>query len=256
MTATEDSERDTALADLLSRIERSTTDTAPAPEPLTGRLANLHTWWTAVGSGSDPTPILVESPSASDGDCLDALLLGAAAADRAVDSGATLAIPRVVQRDALTALTVTALLTRREASRVVGQPEGMSDGEWMDRCAAIRDRCAIASPHISNHLALLDALGARSIAATAGILLGAAARGTPCLIVGTDEWAAALIADRMNHLARSWWRPATTSPDPAQMAAAERIGLDPLLPLELSDQEGLGADAVVALLLLTESVGD
>lgn len=255
MTTAGESERTTALAELLGRIERSTTDGAPAPEPLTGRLAELHTWWAAVGSGSEPTPLLVEAPSASDGDCLDALLLGAAAADRAVDSGATLAIPRVVQYDSLTALTVTALLTRREANRVVGQPEGVSDEEWMDRCAAIRDRCAVASSHLGDHLALLEALGATSIAATAGILLGAAARRTPCLIVGTDEWAAALVADRMNHLARSWWRPATTSPDPAQMAAAERIGLDPLLPLDLSDQEGLGADAVVALLRLTESTG-
>ncbi len=256
MTTAQDSERETALAELLSRIERSATDTTPAPGPLTGRLADLHTWWACVGSGSEPTPVLIEAPSASVGDSLDALLLGAAAADRAVDSGATLAIPRVVQRDALTALTVIALLTRREANRLVGQPEGMSDSEWMARSAAIRDRCAVASSHLGDHLALLDALGATSIAATAGALLGAAARGTPCLIVGTDEWAAALVADRMNHVARSWWRPATTSPDPAQQAAAERIGLDPLLPLELSDEEGLGADAVIALLRLTEPAGD
>ena len=35
-------------------------------------------------------------------------------------------------------------------------------------------------------LALLDSLGASDIAAVAGVLLGAAARRTPCLIDGTD----------------------------------------------------------------------
>lgn len=255
MTPDDTDEQDTRLADLLSRIERFSAEPEPAPAPLTGRLADLRVWWSSVSGGSELIPARVTASSAPGGDCLGALLLGAADVDRAVDSGATLAIPQLSKRDDLTALTVIALLTRREANRVVDQPEGMSDAQWMHRCAAVRDRTAHAAAHLGDHLALLDALDATDVAATAGMLLGAAARRTPCLIVGTGEWAAALVADRMSHVARTWWRPATTSPDPAQQVAAERIGLDPLIPLDLTDEAGLGAEAVIALLRVTESAG-
>lgn len=252
---THEQTQDIRLADLLGRIERCETPTSPIPEHLTGSLAALHAWWAVTGQGAEVNPARVSTSPGHD-DCLAALLAGAAEADRAVDAGATLVVPRIGDRDDTTAWTVIALLTRREANRVVGQPEGMPDGTWMDRCASVRDRSALAAPHLGDHLALLDALDGAAIATAAGVLLGAAARRTPCLIVGTDEWAAALVADRMNHVARSWWRPATTSPDPAQNAAAERIGLDPLLSLDLSDDAGLGADAVISLLRLTESAGD
>lgn len=250
---TADGTAEVRLAELLSRIERATTDTSPAAEPLTGRLADLQAWWATTSGGADLDPVRVQAPAPSGSRAIDALLEGASAADRAVDSGATLVVPHVPWTEDITALTVIALLTRREANRVVGQPTGMTDGIWMERCAAVRDRAAAGAAHLGDQMALLDALDAPAIAATAGVLLGAAARRTPCLIVGTDEWAAALVADRMNHVARQWWRPATTSPDPAQEAAADRTGLEPLLPLELSDDVGLGAHAVIALLRLTEA---
>ncbi len=255
MTTSDTGHEDTRLADLLGRIERCAAEAEQAPAPLTGRLADLQVWWSSVGGGSALVPTRVTASSAEEDDSLSALLAGAAEVDRVVDSGATLVIPQVPERDHLTALTVIALLTRREANRVVDQPEGMSDAQWMDRCASVRDRSAHAAAHLGDHLALLDALDATDVASTAGMLLGAAARRTPCLIVGTGEWAAALVADRMSHVARTWWRPASTSPDPGQQVAAERIGLEPLLPLDLTDDIGLGADAVIALLRLTESTG-
>lgn len=255
MTTSDAAGQDDRLADLLGRIERSTNAAAPVPGPLTGRLATLQEWWSGMGGGSEVRPSRVMAPSSPETAAVDALLRGAAEADRAVDSGASLIIPQASRSNEIAALTVIALLTRREANRVVGQPPGMTDGLWMERCAEVRDRSARGVAHLGDQLTLLDALDAPDIAATAGVLLGAAARHTPCLIVGTDVWAAGLVADRMNHVARQWWRPATTSPDPAHQAASDRAGLEPLLPLDLSDDIGLGADAVIALLGLTESVG-
>lgn len=225
-------------------------DAAPASTDLTGQLAGLRTWWHEL-VGEAPlqvAPIPGVTVATQTAEAI--LLAGIAAADRAVDSGATLLVPRVDPRDARTALALIGLLTKREASAVLAQPGDMTDREWMTACASIRDLMAVHRPALGDQLTLLDGMRALPVAHMSGVLLGAAARRTPCLIDGTDEWAAALVADRLCHRARFWWRSATTSTDPARAAACERVGLEPGLRLDLDDDAGLGGAATVALLEL------
>jgi NaMN:DMB phosphoribosyltransferase len=185
-----------------------------------------------------------------------AVLAGIAATDRAIDAGATLLVPRVGARDDVSARAVVGLLTRKEASAVVAQSPGMTDREWMTVCAAVRDRMATASHLRGEPLALLDALGAGHLAGVVGVLLGASARRTPCLVDGTDELAAALVADRLSYTrAKGWWRAGSDSPDPGRHAAMDRIDITPGLPLGLSDDAGRGAQVTVAVLRMLTSDG-
>ena len=126
----------------------------------------------------------------------------------------------------------------------------MSDRDWMARCAAVRDGVVEVAELRAAPVQLLTALEAVHIAFVAGVLLGASARRTPSLVEGTDELAAALVADRLSFRAREWWRAGSTSPDPARLAAVERLDLAPGLPLGLTDDDGRGAAATVALLAL------
>jgi nicotinate-nucleotide--dimethylbenzimidazole phosphoribosyltransferase len=100
---------------------------------------------------------------------------------------------------------------------------------------------------------MLEALHAYQVAAVVGVLLSAAARRTPCLVDGTDELAAALVADRLCYRAKGWWRAGSDSPDPGRRAATERIDLAPGLPLGLTDDAGRGAEATLAILTLLTS---
>ena len=118
----------------------------------------------------------------------------------------------------------------------------------MVMCADVRDRAAAVVDLRGEPMALLAALPAPGIAYTTGVLLGAAARRTPCLVDGTDELAAALVADRLCHRARGWWRAASDSPDPGRAAAIDRVDLAAGLPLALTDDAGRGAQATLALL--------
>jgi nicotinate-nucleotide--dimethylbenzimidazole phosphoribosyltransferase len=216
------------------------------PVDVTGALADLAAWWRTVSAGAPLVTASVDPVApASVG---DAIVAGLDAADRAIDTGATLLVPRSGTRDDEAARTVIALLTRKEASAVLAQPQGMTDREWMTACAAVRDRAAAAVEHRGEPVGLLAAVGAPGIALVAGVLLGAAARRTACLIDGTDELAAALVADRICIRAKGWWRAGSTSPDPGRAAAAERIDLAPGLPLGLTDDAGRGAEATLALL--------
>jgi nicotinate-nucleotide--dimethylbenzimidazole phosphoribosyltransferase len=235
------------VEDLLGRISVPAPREVVLPEDLTGELRRLAIWWRSRSDG-DPREWSVLVTEDLGENASDALLSGAAAADRAVDSGRVLLVPRVRDRDEIAARTVIALLTRREASTVLGQPVGMPDREWMAACAAVRDRMAEVVEHRGEPLVMLAALGATSIAAVAGSLLAASARRTPCLVDGTDELAAALVADRLCYRAKGWWRAGSDSPDPGRAAAVERIDLSPGLPLGLTDDAGKGAQATLALL--------
>lgn len=228
-------------------------DRVVAPEPreidiapdVTGALADLLGWWQRLADG----PLVDRRVEVAPGpDVIAALEAGIAAGDRAVDEGATLLVPVATPRDPIAARTLMALLTRRESSAVLPQPVGMTDRDWMTACAEVRDRAADVADLRGEPLALLQDLPAPGIAAVVGMLLAAAARRTPCIIDGPDELAAALVADRLCHRARGWWRAGSDSPDPGRAAAIDRIDLAPGLPLGLTDDVGHGARATIALL--------
>lgn len=243
-----------ALASVVARIPSPEEEPHSPGAGLSGVLGDLDTWWARRAGSSRPVvQVIVTTPESASAD--EALLQGLAAADRAIDTGATLLIPRVGRRDVLVARSIIGLLTKRDAAAVTYQPEGMPDGEWITDCAAVRDLMADHRHLLGEQLTMLEAMAAREVAECAGILIGAAARGTPCLIDGTDEWAGALIADRLAHRARHWWRGAATSPDPARAAARSRVDIPAALPLDLTDEEGWGARAVVTLLDLIDQRG-
>jgi nicotinate-nucleotide--dimethylbenzimidazole phosphoribosyltransferase len=231
---------------VVERIAAPDGVTAEVPSDVTGVLADLLRWWQAMSPGAAPVPAHVHVEPADS--AVDAVLAGIRAADRAIDAGSTLLVPTVDDRDDVAARTVISLLTRREASAVVGQPTGMTDRAWMQLCTEVRDRSADAAERRGEPLALLEALGATRMAFVAGVLLATAARRTPCLIDGTDELAAALVADRISYRAKAWWRAGSDSPDPGRAAAMDRIDLPRGLPLALTDDAGRGSAATLALL--------
>lgn len=229
----------------------------------TGELERLRIWWRSVSDGSAPSTATLrclvgsgdksaQIPATSDeaSGVEDAIREGIAAADREIDAGRTLLVPRVANRQQVAALTVIAILTRSDPAAITYQLAGMSDRAWIQRCGAVRDAAVEHAELRSAPIALLAALGATEIAYAVGAVLAAAARRTPSIIDGTDELAAALVADRLCFRAKEWWRAGSTSPDPGRQAVVDRLDLAAGLPLDLTDDDGRGADATIALIAL------
>ena len=234
------------LEAVITRIAAPTPATGSTAGPRTGELARLLCWWTSVSDGAAPrTTTLI---SADSSDVRSALRAGMAAADRAIDAGATLLVPRAARRQPVAALSVISVLTRSDASAITYQSVGMTDRAWMERCAAVRDAGVDLVDLRSAPVDLLESLAADGLAFVAGALLAGAARRTASIVEGTEELAAALVADRLSFRAKDWWRAGSTSTDPARQAAVDRLNLDAGLPLALTDDEGHGADATVALI--------
>lgn len=232
----------TEPTELLDRIESFVPNANfELPELVTGSLAQLLTWWWERGSDLRPKKIAI-SPGGFDS--------GIGSVDSAVDSGFTLlSFHNDTPVDPVISRTIIGLLTRKDAWQVTYQGSGMSDQDVMTQLADTVDlmRANRESRGEPRGLTQLDSTG--TIDFMVGALLAASARKTPVILGSTHDLAAALIAHRLCMKASSWWRNGATSPDRAVGQAVDRVGIPAGLPLDLSDDQGVGAHISVELLV-------
>ena len=149
------------------------------------------------------------------------------------------------------------------ATEVVGRGTGVDDDGLARKTAVVQaalDRVTTDSERdrTSDPLDLLAALGGADLAALAGFCAAAARAGVPVLLDGLISVAAALVADRLAPGAAVWFAAGHRSTEPAQSLALNKLGLSPVLDLDLRLGEGSGAVAAVPLvrsaaLLLAET---
>lgn len=179
-----------------------------------------------------------------------AFALGVRIADEEVDGGADLLIPGDMGIGNTTpAAVIVGLLAGVAPAEVVGRGTGIDDVTWMRKTAAVRDAMRRGRPFKGNPIGLLATVGGADIAAMTGFLVGAAARRTPVLLDGVVSSAAALVAHRIAFRSKEWWLAGHRSTEPAQRAALERLGLDPVVDYGLRLGEGTGA--LIALPVLS-----
>jgi nicotinate-nucleotide--dimethylbenzimidazole phosphoribosyltransferase len=182
-----------------------------------------------------------------------AVLAGVAIADEEVDAGADLLIAGDIGIGNTTpAAVLVAALADDEPVNVIGRGSGIDDATWMRKIAAIRDALRRARPVLENPIALLSAASGADIAAMTGFLVQAAIRRTPVLLDGVVPAAAAMVAREIAPEAVSWWLAAHRSPEPAHRIALDRLGLTPIVDLELRLGEGTGA--LIALPILRAAI--
>lgn len=180
-----------------------------------------------------------------------ALRAGAEVADAEIDSGADLLVAGGLGVGASTPSSVlVAALTGTEPVAVVGRGSGIDDAAWMRKAAAIRDALRRARTVLADPVALLRTAGGADLAALAGFLAQAAVRRTPVLLDGLTTGAAALLAEEIAPGARSWWAAAHRCPEPAHDLVLQRLGLAPILDLNIRLGEASGAVAALPLLVM------
>lgn len=131
------------------------------------------------------------------------------------------------------------------ASEVTGRGTGIGDDALRTKTDVITAALDRAGERASDPIETLAALGSADLAATTGYLLEAARSGTPVLLDGLMSVACALTADRIEPGAATWYAAGHRSTEPAQSMALEKLGLEPLLDLDLRLGEGSGAVAAV-----------
>lgn len=195
-------------------VHTTTTNAPAAGEPIANGEALRRDAWRRMRPAG-PVTLLQGS--------LEGWDAGAASADGAVDAGAGVLLIIDTAEPGPAALALTALYCGGDASTVTSA--GLSDLEWMQRCALVRDEMARLRPLLGDVAALLR--GDQALAALISAILQAATRRTPVVIGGVRASIAALCAQRVAATSTSWVHAAIGDDDAAGSLARKRLGLIP-----------------------------
>ena len=181
------------------------------------------------------------------GEAEQAVLVGAAAAQERIRSGADLLVGGDMGIGNTTAsAALIAHFADIPVDLVVGPGAGVPPG-GLDRKADIVTAAVDRAAGLDDPLAVLAAAGGLEIAALAGWYLAAAAHRTPAISDGVITLAALCVADALAPGTAARTVAGHRSTEPAAGIALAHLGATPLLDLDLRLGEGTGACLAVPL---------
>jgi nicotinate-nucleotide--dimethylbenzimidazole phosphoribosyltransferase len=143
---------------------------------------------------------------------------------------------------------IAAVLTGNPVSEVTGRGTGIGDDVLQNKIKVIEDAILINKPDPSDPFDVLAKLGGAEIGGIAGLIIGAAVNKIPVVIDGFISTAGALIAYCIEPKTRDYMFAAHNSVEIGHKAMLEKIGLRPILNLDLRLGEGTGA--ALAMLMI------
>jgi nicotinate-nucleotide--dimethylbenzimidazole phosphoribosyltransferase len=143
---------------------------------------------------------------------------------------------------------IASVLTGRPVKEVTGRGTGITDEALKRKIAVIEDSIAVNGPDAKDPIDVLSKVGGAEIGGIAGLIIGAAANRVPVVVDGFISTAGALIAYCLEPNTRDYMFAAHNSVEVGHKAMLEKIGLRPILDLELRLGEGTGA--ALAMLMI------
>ncbi len=187
------------------------------------------------------TADLATGPAMTRDEAVQGLLAGVAVAERLVDAGydclltGDMGIANTTPSAAL-----VAALTGSAPGRVTGRGTGVDDAT-LGRKVEVIASALLDRPPGDDPVETLASLGGFEHAGLAGFVLGAAARGVPVILDGVIAGSAALVAQVLSPEAIGYCFAGHRSVEPGHDVALDRLGLRPLVDLDLRLGEGTGA---------------
>lgn len=136
---------------------------------------------------------------------------------------------------------ITAVLTDKSIEEITGRGTGINNEVWKNKVQVIKDSIQVNSPDPSDPVDVLSKIGGAEIAGIAGLVIGAAANKVPVIVDGFISTAGALIAYLIEPKTKDYMFAAHRSREIGHNALLEKIGLSPILDLDMRLGEGTGA---------------
>jgi nicotinate-nucleotide--dimethylbenzimidazole phosphoribosyltransferase len=132
-------------------------------------------------------------------------------------------------------------MTGSDISVVTGRGTGVDDAGLDRKIAAIKKGLETNEVDASDPISVLAAVGGFEIGVIAGLMLGAASKRLVVMVDGFITTAAALIAHGINPTVADYMIAGHRSVEPGHIFTLEKLGLTPILDLDLRLGEGSGA---------------
>jgi nicotinate-nucleotide--dimethylbenzimidazole phosphoribosyltransferase len=145
------------------------------------------------------------------------------------------------------AACLIAAFTGRPAEEVTGRGTGIDDATLERKIRVVEEALELHSPDPGDPVGTLAALGGLEHAALVGLILMSAVYGVPVLLDGVVSNSAALVARTLASNSVDYMIAGHLSAEPGARIALEKLGLEPLLDLQLRLGEGTGGLLAVPL---------
>ncbi|WP_231156932.1 nicotinate-nucleotide--dimethylbenzimidazole phosphoribosyltransferase [Streptomyces sp. CNZ748] len=133
------------------------------------------------------------------------------------------------------------VFTGADPADVTGRGTGINDETLVRKTDVVRRALELHRPDPADPLGVLAAVGGFEHAAMVGLLLGGASLRTPVILDGVSAGAAALVARAIAPEVLAACIAGHRSAEPGHVAALNKLGLRPLVDLDLRLGEGTGA---------------
>ncbi|WP_030166334.1 nicotinate-nucleotide--dimethylbenzimidazole phosphoribosyltransferase [Streptomyces sp. NRRL S-813] len=131
--------------------------------------------------------------------------------------------------------------TGADPAEVTGRGTGINDETLARKTEVVRRALELHQPDPADPIGVLAAIGGFEHAAMVGLLLGGASLRTPVILDGVSAGAAALVARAIAPEVLAACIAGHRSAEPGHVAALNKLGLRPLVDLDLRLGEGTGA---------------
>mgnify|MGYP004566339035 FL=1 len=147
-----------------------------------------------------------------------------------------------------TSAALASVLLELSPKEVTGRGAGL-DSKGLERKISVIERAiSVNSPDKNKPVELLAKLGGYDIAGMTGLFLGGAYYHIPIIIDGVISAVAALIAFKINPLAKGYMLASHISGEPSGWLILQKLGLKPLINAEMRLGEGTGGIMLLPLL--------
>ncbi|WP_316755115.1 nicotinate-nucleotide--dimethylbenzimidazole phosphoribosyltransferase [Streptomyces herbicida] len=133
------------------------------------------------------------------------------------------------------------VFTGADPAEVTGRGTGINDETLARKTEVVRRAIELHQPDPADPIGVLAAIGGFEHAAIVGLLLGGASLRTPVILDGVSAGAAALVARAIAPEVLAACIAGHRSAEPGHVAALNKLGLRPLVDLDLRLGEGTGA---------------
>lgn len=136
---------------------------------------------------------------------------------------------------------LVAVYTETDPAEITGRGTGINDEMHARKIDVVRRALELHRPDPKDPIGVLAAIGGLEHAALVGLILGGASLRTPVILDGVSAGAAALVARAIAPEALAACIAGHRSAEPGHVAALTKLGLRPLVDLDLRLGEGTGA---------------
>ena len=207
----------------------------------------------------DGTADMTDGPAMTRADALRAIHVGMVQGARLAggrDGDDLVGIGEMGIGNTTAASAITAVMTGAPIERVTGRGTGIDDATRERKVSAIERAILVNRPDRADPVGVLAAVGGLEIAALVGVIVSAAALHIPVVLDGFITGSAALIAAALEPRVATRCIASHVSMEPGHAVILDRLGLTPLLSLDLRLGEGTGAALGMGVILAAIAVRD